>query len=183
VKIVKTELNGLLIINPEVLADSRGEFFESFNQDKLKAFGIPRYFPLEYQSKSKKGVIRGLHFQKKPFEQGKLVRVIKGKVLDVVLDIRVNSKTYGRWMSTILDDFNNTILWIPEGFAHGFLCLENNTIMHYKVTKPYKRGVESGVFFKDPYLNIDWQIEKYGIERIILSKKDKVLPHFSDLEN
>jgi dTDP-4-dehydrorhamnose 3,5-epimerase len=181
-KIFKTKFDEVLVIEPEIFTDERGEFHESYNENKLKSSGVPVYFPLEFQSKSKKGVLRGLHFQKTPFSQGKLIRIIRGKVLDVVLDLRVNSKTYGIWESFLLDDYRENMLWIPEGFAHGFLSLNDDTIMHYKVTKPYNKNAESGVIWNDSLLKIDWKLEEYNIDEIIISEKDRMLPSFNAME-
>src|SRR3989344_5590802 len=122
-QIVETSLPGVLEIHPQVFTDERGEFFENYSEKKLEKFGISTHFPLEFQSTSKRGVLRGMHFQKKPFAQCKLVRMVRGKVLDVVVDIRKKSKTYVQWTSVILSAENKKMLWIPEGFAHGFLAL------------------------------------------------------------
>ncbi len=179
--IVKTPLAGVLEIRPQVFEDERGDFFENYNEKKLESAGIPRIFPLEFQSTSKKGVLRGMHFQKNPFAQGKLVRVVCGKVLDVVVDIRKNSQTYGKWASFTLSAENKKMLWIPVGFAHGFLSLEDDTIMIYKLTNTYNNESESGLMWNDPDLKIYWQLEALGIKEVTLSEKDKKYDSFKKI--
>ncbi|MEK6896293.1 MAG: dTDP-4-dehydrorhamnose 3,5-epimerase [Nanoarchaeota archaeon] len=175
-EIKKTPFEGLVEILPDVFTDARGTFFENYNYEKLKSMHIPLKFPLEFQSRSKKGVIRGLHFQKYPSAQGKLVRVIRGKALDVTVDIREHSPTNGKWFSTILSGENNKMLWIPAGFAHGFLALEDDTIMHYKATSPYNKESEGGIIWNDSELAIIW-----GIKNPILSERDKKHPLFKEI--
>lgn len=175
-QIIETPLEGLLEILPEVFRDARGTFFESYNLLKLKEGRISEHFPLEFQSCSKKNAIRGLHFQKNPHAQAKLVRVIKGKACDVVVDMRKNSRTYGKWFSTILSEENNKMLWIPVGFAHGFVALEEDTIMHYKVTSAYNKEAEGGIRWDDPDLNIQW-----GVSNPILSERDMKHPFWKEL--
>lgn len=179
-QIIKSDMQGILEIIPEVFQDNRGNFFENYNEEKLKDLGIPRLFPLEFQSTSKKGVLRGFHYQKNPYAQGKLVRVISGIALDVVIDIRKNSPTFGKWISFILSEEKNNMLWIPIGFAHGFLSLKENTIMQYKLTSDYKKESESGIIWNDSSLNVDWQLSKYNLSIPILSDKDKKHPLFKD---
>ncbi|HQV99020.1 MAG TPA: dTDP-4-dehydrorhamnose 3,5-epimerase [Bacteroidia bacterium] len=174
-KITETPISGVLLIEPRVFSDSRGAFFESFNAKSLKESGIDHDFVQDNQSVSKKGVIRGLHFQRAPFEQGKLVRVIKGSVVDVALDLRKDSPTFGRHFDIELNDRNNLMLWIPPGFAHGFSVLEESTIFSYKVTNYYHSSSESGIIYNDIDLNINW-----GIKDGIVSEKDKVLPSYKD---
>ncbi|MEK6825986.1 MAG: dTDP-4-dehydrorhamnose 3,5-epimerase [Nanoarchaeota archaeon] len=180
-QVVQTSLSGVLEIHPQVFKDERGDFFENYSEKKLESFGIPRYFPLEFQSTSKKGVLRGLHFQKKPFAQCKLVRVVRGKVFDVVVDIRKKSPTYGKWISMILSAENRKMLWIPEGFAHGFLSLEDDTVMLYKLTNHYDPASMSGLMWNDPDLDIDWKLKEYGISEVLLSEKDKQYSSFKEL--
>ena len=134
-------------------------------------------FVQDNQSVSHKGVLRGLHFQKHPHEQGKLVRVVNGSVMDVVVDIRKDSKTYGRHFSVLLNDKNNNMLWIPRGFAHGFVALEDNTLFLYKVTTYYNPSSESGIIYNDAELNIDWKTSDS-----VISQKDKILPSFSEFK-
>lgn len=177
---LSTPFRGLVEIEPLIYTDVRGIFFESYNELSFKEEGIPNYFPLEFQSISKRGVLRGMHFQKEPYAQGKLIRVIRGKVLDVVIDLRKKEKTYGKWHSTILSEENKKMLWIPIGFAHGFLTLENETIMTYKLTAPYSKSSEGGIIWNDPVVNIDWKIKESGISGILLSDKDKLHPLLSE---
>lgn len=169
--------HGLIVFNPKVFEDERGEFFEAYNSEVYST--IRQELIQDNQSYSKKGVLRGLHFQKPPYTQGKLVRVVKGRVLDVVVDLR-KGDNYGKWISIELSGENKKMLWIPEGFAHGFLSLED-TIFEYKVDKPWNRESESGIVWNDSDLNIDWQLGKYGISQPIVSDKDKKLPGFASL--
>lgn len=172
--VFETELKGCFVIEPRVFADNRGYFFESFNQKVFKEkTGLEVDFVQDNEAFSNKGVLRGLHYQKDKFAQAKLVRVIKGKVLDVILDIRPNSKTFGKHFSIILSEENKKQLFIPRGFAHGYAVLEDNTIFTYKCDNYYNKESEGGVLFNDPKLNIDWKLSN---EEIILSDKDKILP-------
>lgn len=173
--ISKTKLEGLLILQPKVFEDSRGYFFESFRLDVLQSHGMNLDFVQDNESKSDKNVLRGLHFQNPPYEQGKLVRVVKGSVLDVAVDIRENSPTYGQWISQVLSGENKTMIWIPPGFAHGFLTLENNTLFQYKCTAYYNKESEGCIRWNDPSLNIWWNINKP-----IISDKDQTAPLFSE---
>ncbi|MBT6439995.1 MAG: dTDP-4-dehydrorhamnose 3,5-epimerase, partial [Flavobacteriales bacterium] len=150
-----------------IFEDERGYFFESYNENQFNKVGIICHFIQDNQSKSQKGVLRGLHFQNPPYAQGKLVRVISGSVLDVAVDIRKKSPTYGQHFSIELTEQNKTMLWIPPGFAHGFATLENNTIFSYKCTNLYNKESEKCIFWNDQNLNIDWQLNSP-----ILSKKD-----------
>ena len=181
-KIEKTDIEGLIIIYPDIFNDERGYFFESYNKEKFESIGIKEQFAQDSQSFSKKGVLRCLHFQNPPFGQGKLVKVVKGKVLDVAADLRKNSKTYGKWFSIILSEENNKMFWIPEGFAHGFLVLEEDTILQYKLTNIYNKESETGIIWDDLDLDIDWQLEEYGIEEVIISDKDKKLPTLAEIK-
>jgi len=174
-EIIKTPLEGLLIIKPDVFEDERGYFFESFNHGKFLNLGLDLTFLQDNESKSKKGVLRGLHFQAPPFAQGKLVRVMRGSVLDVAVDIRKNSPTYGRWESIVLSGQNKWMYWIPAGFAHGFATLEDDTIFFYKCTNIYNKESEGSILWNDPDLNISW-----GIENPVISGKDKISPRFKD---
>ncbi|MBT6746442.1 MAG: dTDP-4-dehydrorhamnose 3,5-epimerase [Flavobacteriales bacterium] len=162
-----TKLNDLMVIQPTIFEDERGYFFESYNENQFNKVGIICHFIQDNQSKSQKGVLRGLHFQNPPYAQGKLVRVISGSVLDVAVDIRKKSPTYGQHFSIELTEQNKTMLWIPPGFAHGFATLENNTIFSYKCTNLYNKESEKCIFWNDQNLNIDWQLNSP-----ILSKKD-----------
>ncbi|MBL7889493.1 MAG: dTDP-4-dehydrorhamnose 3,5-epimerase [Bacteroidia bacterium] len=177
-EITKTPIEGLLIIQPKVFEDDRGHFFESYNKSDFITNGINVDFVQDNQSLSQAGVLRGLHFQNPPFAQGKLVRVIKGAVLDIAVDIRKNSKTYGEHFSIILNEQNKTQFWIPEGFAHGFLTLENNTIFSYKCTNYYNKASEGCILWNDPVLNINWDIKNP-----VLSEKDKVGEAFNKFKS
>ncbi len=178
-EIVKTEIQDLLIIKPRVFEDDRGYFFESYNHQGFINHGIAATFVQDNESRSMKNVLRGLHFQKPPYSQGKLVRVMRGSVLDVAVDLRKSSPTYGKWASIVLSDKNKWMYWVPEGFAHGFLTLEDNTVFFYKCTNVYNRESEGSIRWNDPTLNIDWG----KLEHPILSDKDKVSPLFADFES
>lgn len=179
--IIKTNIEGVLIIEPKIFGDERGFFVETYNLEKYKEAGIILPFVQDNLSSSAKGVLRGLHFQKKPFAQGKLVQVIKGKVLDVVVDIRKNSPTRGQYVAIELSGENKKQLWVAPGLAHGFLSLEDNTIFSYKCTNFYNPASERGVMWNDKDLNIDWKLEENGIEEPIVSEKDQKNLYFSEL--
>jgi len=173
----ETRLPGAIIIEPKVYEDERGYFFESFKQIEFeKNIGKIKFFQ-ENESKSSYGVLRGLHYQKPPFTQAKLVRVIKGKVLDVAVDIRRYSKTFGQHVIIELTEYNRKQLFIPEGFAHGFISLSNETIFSYKCTYYYNKESEASIIYNDQHLNIDWKIRK---ENILVSEKDKLNSRFKD---
>jgi len=174
-EIIKTPLEGLLIIKPDVFEDERGYFFESFNHGKFLQAGLELHFVQDNESKSKKGVLRGLHFQAPPYAQGKLVRVMQGSVLDVAVDIRKNSATYGKWESIVLTGANKLMYWIPAGFVHGFATLEDDTLFFYKCTNTYNKNAEGSILWCDEDLNIKW-----GIADPVISEKDKVSPKFRD---
>lgn len=173
-EIVETAIKDLLIIKPQVFEDDRGYFFESYNRDKFMEAGIDVNFVQDNESRSMKNVLRGLHFQKPPFTQGKLVRVMRGSVLDVAVDLRKDSETYGKWASIILSDKNKWMYWVPEGFAHGFLTLEDNTVFFYKCTNVYNKPSEGSILWNDPDLQIDWGLK----EQPLLSEKDTLSPDF-----
>ncbi|MFL2569107.1 MAG: dTDP-4-dehydrorhamnose 3,5-epimerase [Flavobacteriales bacterium] len=164
----KTTIEGLFIIKPRIFSDERGYFYESYNKAFFEKNDLDLDFIQDNQSLSHKGVLRGLHFQAPPFAQGKLVRVIRGSVLDVAVDIRSHSPTYGKYESVLLSGENKTQLWIPAGFAHGFVTLEDNTIFSYKCTGPYSKESEGALLWNDLQLNIDW-----NIEQPIVSSKDQ----------
>lgn len=174
-KVNKLPLDGCLLIETDVFPDSRGYFYELFNENRFRDAGINTEFVQDNLSMSKKNVLRGLHFQLPPHEQGKLVRVISGSVLDVMVDIRPESPTYGKNHSVVLSDTNKLMLWIPPGFAHGFLALDDNTIFYYKCTAFYNKQSEKGIIWNDKELGIDW-----GIENPIVSDKDLELNNFRD---
>lgn len=174
-QITKTFIEGLLIIQPQYFLDKRGYFFESYNVKKFKENDLLMEFVQDNISKSQKGVLRGLHFQKPPYDQGKLVHVLKGEVLDVAVDLRKDSPTYGKHYSIRLSEENKTQLYIPEGFAHGFATLEDDTIFAYKCTNYYNKESEGSIFWNDKSLGIDWIINNP-----IISEKDQVENYFKD---
>ncbi len=177
-KFVETEIDGVYIIETGIFEDSRGYFMESYNYNDFKAVGLDMVFVQDNQSKSKKGVLRGLHFQKK-HPQGKLVRVIKGEIFDVAVDLRKNSKTYGKWVGVILSEKNKKQFYIPEGFAHGFLVLSDEAEVFYKCTEFYYPDDEGGIIWNDPDINIQWPLD--DIEELILSEKDRKWPKLRDI--
>jgi dTDP-4-dehydrorhamnose 3,5-epimerase len=177
--IIETPIADLFIIEPKVWKDNRGYFYESFSAKAFTDAGIEADFVQDNQSFSQKGTLRGLHAQKAPFAQGKLVRVIQGKVLDVAVDARKDSPTYGKHFSIELSGENHKQLWVPPGFLHGFLTLEDDTIFTYKVTSYYDKESEVGVIWNDADLNINWS-ESLAKEELLLSDKDLVLPAFKD---
>ena len=172
---IPTPIPGLVLYEPRVFQDDRGHFFESFNEALFSSQGIVGSFVQDNQSISKKGVIRGLHLQRPPYAQGKLVRVVHGAVLDVVVDLRKASSTFGRHYSIELNDRNHRMLWIPPGFAHGFGSLTDDTVFLYKVTAYYHPASEAGIRFDDPELGIRWNTDDP-----IVSSKDRVLPSFRE---
>ena len=175
-----TFIDDLYIIEPNIFTDERGFFYEFFNQSEFDQLINQKIrFIQDNLAKSQKGVLRGLHFQKPPFAQAKLVSVFKGAVLDVVVDLRKKSKTFGQYFSILLSAENKKQLFIPRGMAHGYLCLEDNTLFFYKIDNIYHPQSESGIHFNDPDLNIDWQ---YDLSQIILSEKDRTLPYLKDLK-
>lgn len=174
-EIVKTKIPDLFIIKPRVFEDNRGYFFESYNKNVFLQNGIDQNFVQDNESKSSKGVLRGLHFQKTPFAQGKLVRVMQGSVLDVAVDLRKASPTYGEWVAVELNHDNKWMYWIPPGFAHGFVTLEDSTVFFYKCTNVYNKEAEGSILWNDPDLNIDWKISNP-----ILSEKDTQSPLFKN---
>ena len=177
---IKTELPGLLIFEPNVFKDSRGYFFESFNADVFHEAGIDEVFVQDNQSQSAYGVIRGLHYQLNPFAQTKLLRVLSGKILDVVVDIRKGSPTYGKHISVELSAENFKQVYIPRGFAHGFSVLSNEAVVMYKCDTFYNKESEAGILYNDPGLAIDWKIPG---DKQIVSEKDMKLPGFADHQN
>jgi dTDP-4-dehydrorhamnose 3,5-epimerase len=176
-KITKTKIDGLLILQPTVYQDNRGYFMESFRKDLFDAEGVPE-FVQDNQSLSSKGTLRGLHFQAPPFAQGKLVRVIAGSVLDVTLDIRKSSATYGQYFCIELSASNFTQFYIPPGFAHGFETLEDNTVFSYKCTNYYNKESEGGVLWDSKSLQLPWRLTEH-----ILSDKDTLYPDLSEFES
>lgn len=177
--LIPTPIADLFVIEPKVWKDNRGYFYESFSARFFTEAGIKTDFVQDNQSFSQKGTLRGLHAQKAPFAQGKLVRVIQGKVLDIAVDARKNSPTYGQHFSIELSGENHKQLWVPPGFLHGFLTLEDDTIFTYKVTNYYDKESELGVMWNDADLNIDWNGD-LSKEDLLLSDKDLILPSFKD---
>ncbi|MDR1112546.1 MAG: dTDP-4-dehydrorhamnose 3,5-epimerase [Bacteroidales bacterium] len=165
--IEETAIEGLLLITPDVFTDERGVFFESYNRQRWTEAGISDLFVQDNQSQSRKGVVRGLHFQKPPFAQSKLVRVLQGSVLDVAVDIRRNSPTYGQYISVLLSAGNYRQFFLPCGFAHGFVALEEDTLFAYKCSQFYCKEAEVAILYNDPLLKIDW-----GIDNPVVSEKD-----------
>ncbi len=177
--IIETEIQGVCIIEPKVFGDSRGYFFESFSKKEFESKVGPVEFVQDNESKSCYGVVRGLHFQKPPHAQAKLVRVVKGKVLDVAVDLRKDSPTYGRHVAVELSEDNHRQVFIPKGFAHGFSVLSEEAVFQYKCDDYYAPETEGAVAWNDPELNIDWRIPA---DMMILSEKDKRHPELKDLK-
>jgi dTDP-4-dehydrorhamnose 3,5-epimerase len=180
VEIRKTEFKDLLIIQPKVFGDDRGYFFEAFNEAQFRVqTGLNITFVQDNESMSAKGVLRGLHFQTPPKTQAKLVRVTKGSVLDVVVDLRMTQPTFGQYFKIVLSEQNKTQLFVPEGFAHGFVVLEENSIFSYKCTNYYSKEHDRSMLWNDPALGVDWEVENP-----IISQKDaeaKGFEHFKDI--
>jgi dTDP-4-dehydrorhamnose 3,5-epimerase len=175
---IRTDISDIVIIEPKVYGDDRGYFVETFREDKLEKFlGYKIKFCQDNESKSKKGVLRGLHYQLSPYAQTKLVKVIQGKVLDIAVDIRKESPTFGQYVSVELSSENKKQLLIPRGFAHGFVVLEDDTIFTYKVDNYYSPKDDRGIAFDDVNLNINWRLDK---DELILSDKDKAQPKLKD---
>lgn len=178
-KVKETKLKGCFVVEPTVFKDSRGYFFESFNETKFEDLtGQNGHFVQDNQSQSTYGVIRGLHFQKGAHAQAKLVRVLEGSVLDVAVDLREDSTTYGQWISVELTAENNLQLYVPRGFAHGFSVLTEKAVFAYKCDNNYNKDSEGGLRYNDPDLNIDWGIPT---ENMNLSDKDLILPFLKDI--
>jgi len=176
-KVTKTEIPGLLVIQPDVFSDSRGFFFESYSKKKYHELGIQGEFVQDNISSSKKNTVRGLHYQVGEKAQGKLCQVIEGEVLDVAVDVRFNSPTFGKHFSLILSSETKVQLWIPIGFAHGFSVLSDEALFSYKCTNYYSKADERAILFNDPDLNIDWRVEEP-----IVSYKDLTAAKFKEIE-
>ena len=174
-KKIETGVKDLFIIEPQIFEDTRGFFLESYNYNDFKELGIENIFVQDNHSKSLKGVLRGLHFQKGEYSQAKLVRVLKGAVLDIAVDLRKDSETFGKYIAVELNEKNKKIFFIPRDFAHGFLTLEDNTEIFYKCDNFYNPKSEAGIMWNDKDLNIEWNFKKYGINanELIISEKDK----------
>lgn len=177
--VIKTDIEGVFVIEPQVFGDERGYFFESFNAERFLAqTGVEMTFVQDNESRSKRGVLRGLHFQREPYAQAKLVRVVQGRVLDVAVDIRLESPTFGKYVAVELSGENKRQLFIPKGFAHGYVVLEDDTIFQYKCDEFYHPESEDGIAWNDPQIGIEWGIPE---NEIILSEKDKNRPFLSEL--
>ena len=179
-KFIKTKIPDVVIIEPRVFRDDRGYFLESFDLETFQKNVSPIKFVKDNESKSSRGVLRGLHFQKPPFAQAKLVRCIKGSVIDVVVDIRKGSPTYGEHVSVELSGKNKRQLFVPRGFAHGFSVLSETAVFAYKVDNTYAPEYDDGIKYDDEELNIKWGLKKEDVQ---LSAKDKILKSFSDLDS
>jgi dTDP-4-dehydrorhamnose 3,5-epimerase len=175
--IEKTFINDLVVLKPTVFEDERGYFFEGYNKSKLEDLGIHIDFVQDNQSFSKKGTLRGLHYQNPAFAQTKLVRVLQGEILDVAVDLRKDSPTYGKHFSVLLSAENKKQLLIPQGFAHGFSVLSETAVVLYKCDQYYNKASEGGIRFDDTFLNIDWGMD---LKNAIVSEKDKILPDFTN---
>ncbi len=178
--LIKRTIDGLILLKPTIFKDGRGYFMESYNQKNINKLFGDIHFVQDNESESSRGVLRGLHFQKPPFAQAKLVRCLKGEILDVALDLRKKSRTYGLFETTLLSDKNKNKLFIPKGFAHGFVVLSESAIVSYKVDNYYDPNYESGVLWNDTDLNIDWKIKA---DEVILSEKDKNLSPLAQIIN
>lgn len=177
--IIKTAIESVFVIEPQVFGDERGYFFESFNEERFRAeTGLDVRFVQDNESRSRKGVLRGLHFQKEPYAQAKLVRVVQGRVLDVAVDIRPQSPTFGRYVMTELSGENHRQMYIPKDFAHGYVVLEDDTVFQYKCDEYYHPEAEGGIAWNDPQIGIDWRLPE---SEIILSEKDKHRPPLSEI--
>jgi dTDP-4-dehydrorhamnose 3,5-epimerase len=174
--VTKTEISGLLVVQPDVFNDSRGFFFESYSKKKYEESGIPNDFVQDNISKSRKGTVRGLHYQVGENAQGKLCQVIEGEVLDVAVDISFGSPTFGKHFSLIMNSENKNQLWIPPGFAHGFSVLSDEAIFSYKCSNYYSKANEKTIIYNDPELNIDWKVG-----HAIVSEKDLQAANFKEI--
>ena len=179
-KVIQTGIDGLYVLEPHIFIDSRGYFFESYNKTSFENAGLYYNFVQDNQSKSSYGTVRGLHFQKGEHAQAKLVRVIEGTVLDVAVDLRRASPTYGKYLSVELSGDNNRMMLIPRGFAHGFSVLSETAVFSYKCDNFYCKESEGGIRFDDPTLAIDWRID---MTRALTSEKDKLHPFFAEFES
>ena len=175
----KTFIDDLLVIIPKIFSDKRGFLYETFKQSDFEKAGIKEKFIQDNHSLSTKGTIRGLHFQKKPFAQGKLVRCTKGRVWDVAVDLRKDSETFGKYFAIELSEENRQMLYLPPGFAHGFLVLSDNAEFLYKCTEEYSPEADAGIIWNDPEIGIKWPIDE---KEIIISEKDAALPLLSQIK-
>jgi dTDP-4-dehydrorhamnose 3,5-epimerase len=178
-KVIKTELEGLFIIEPKVFEDDRGYFYESFNEKRFAEEGLNIKFVQDNQSKSSYGVIRGLHYQVEPYAQTKLIRVLQGKIMDIAVDIRKDSPTFGKWAKFELSEINKKQLFVSKGFAHGFSVISDVAVIMYKCDNFYIPAAERGIIYNDKALDIDWELPP---DVITVSGKDKSLPEFHNAE-
>lgn len=176
---IETKIKDLYIIEPKVFGDQRGYFMESYNAEHFREAGLTMTFVQDNESKSSKGVLRGLHFQTR-YTQGKLVRVTKGEVFDVAVDLRIGSPTYGQWEGVILNEENKRQFYVPEGFAHGFLVLSDEAVFNYKCTDFYHPEYDSGLLWNDEEVNIQWPLDR--VDNLLLSEKDKKQKRLKDLD-
>ena len=177
--VIKTEIEGVFVIEPQVFGDERGYFFESFNAERFLAeTGVEVTFVQDNESLSKRGVLRGLHFQREPYAQAKLVRVVRGRVLDIAVDMRKDSPTFGRYVAVELSGENHRQMFIPKGFAHGYIALEDDTVFQYKCDEYYHPEVEDGIAWNDPQIGIEWPLSE---DEITLSDKDRKHPTLKEL--
>jgi dTDP-4-dehydrorhamnose 3,5-epimerase len=179
-EVLETSIPEVILFRPRVFSDARGSFFESYNQNSIREIGITNIFVQDNQSQSSKGVLRGLHYQLGEYAQAKLVRVIKGSVYDVAVDIRKGSPTYGKYFGAILSEENKLQMLVPRGFAHGFIVLEDETIFAYKCDNFYHKASEGGIIWNDSSIGIDWQMDT---KDILLSEKDEILPNLENCLN
>jgi len=177
-KFKRLSLPEMVLIEPMILKDKRGFFMETYRYSDFAAFGIKEYFVQDNHSRSEKGVLRGLHFQKKPKAQGKLMRCIRGRIFDAAVDIRQGSPSFGQWISNELSDENNYMLYIPPFFAHGFVVLSDYAEIIYKCTEEYSPEDEQGIIWNDPFIKIDWPVNNP-----MLSEKDRIYPMLKDADN
>lgn len=182
-EVEQTPIPDVLLLRPRIFGDARGYFMESYSKRTWEAAGLIAEFVQDNESCSAKGVLRGLHFQKPPYVQAKLVRVVRGAVWDVAVDLRRGSPTYGKWYGVELNAEEKWQFLLPQGVAHGFLSLRDDTVLTYKVTKPYAPESEGGLPWNDPGLHIDWPLAAYGIEKPLLSAKDEVYEPFSKFKS
>lgn len=179
-EVLQTTIPDVILFRPRIFNDSRGSFFESYNQNTIKEIGITQTFVQDNQSQSARGVLRGLHYQMGEHAQAKLVRVIKGSVFDVAVDIRKNSPTFGQYFGSVLSEENKLQMFVPRGFAHGFIVLEDETIFAYKCDNYYNKDSEGGIIWNDPTIKINWQMDANAI---LLSEKDELLPSLANCKN
>ncbi|MBI4855275.1 MAG: dTDP-4-dehydrorhamnose 3,5-epimerase [Acetobacterium woodii] len=180
INVIKTKIDGLVIIEPSVFGDDRGYFMETYNEEEFHKAGLTMGFVQDNESKSSKGVLRGLHFQTK-YTQGKLVRVTQGEVFDVAVDLRNGSSTYGQWAGVLLTEKNKTMFYVPEGFAHGFLVVSDEAVFNYKCTNLYAPEYDGGIRWNDPEVGIEWPLDAIG--EVLLSEKDMQLPYLSEIRD